>query len=135
MRPDIGQCVDLQQQKQVEFQNVYAKDRTLRIGDTVYVTNFRGKTKWLHGVIVEQTGSVPFRVRLDDGRVVRRHVDHVLSRRVNDEKEEISVSEKELPLETLTFRPNEGEGSNGTLSVDANSYYRNIIIAYICLLG
>ena len=35
---------------------------------------FRGKTKWLHGVIAEQTGQVPFRVRLDGVTVVRRHV-------------------------------------------------------------
>ena len=82
---------------------MYTKDSTLRVGDTLYVTNFSGKTKWLHGVIVEQTGPVSFRVRLDDGREVRRHVDYVRSRRVNDEKE-ISVSKKELspelPLET-----------------------------------
>ena len=32
-------------------------------------------------------------------RVACRHVDHVRSRRVNDEKDEISVSGKELPPE------------------------------------
>ena len=75
---------------------MHGKDRTLRVGDNVYVMS-TAKTKWVHGVIVEQTSPVSFKVCLDDGRVVLRHVDHVRSRRVNDEKEEISVSEKKLP--------------------------------------
>ena len=107
MHPDIGQRVHQRQQKQVESHNVHAKDRTLRVGDTVYVMNFTGKTKWLHGVIVEQTGPVSFRVRLDDGRVLRRHVDHVRSRRVNDEKEEISVPEKKLRPRLISELPPE----------------------------
>ena len=48
---------------------------------------------------MEQTGPVSFRVRLDDGRVLRRRVDHVRSRRVNDEKEEISMPEKHCVLD------------------------------------
>ena len=91
---------------------MHAKDRTLRVGETVFVRNFDGKSKWLCGVIVEQTGPVSFRVRLDDGRVVRRHVDHVRSRRVS-EREELSVPEiessseplLELPLELPTEEP------------------------------
>ncbi|KAI0213198.1 hypothetical protein LSAT2_001793 [Lamellibrachia satsuma] len=78
MHPDIGQRVHQRQQKQVESHSVHAKDRTLRVGDTMYVMR-TGKTKWFRGVIVEQTGPVSFRVRLDDGRVVRRHVAHVRS--------------------------------------------------------
>ena len=85
---------------------MHAKDRTLRAGDTVNAMNSTGQTKWVHGVIVEQTGPVSFRVRLDDGRVLRRHVDHVRRRCVN-EKEDISVSEKELPPELPVEQPPE----------------------------
>ena len=100
MHPDIGQRVLQRQQKQAESHNAHAKDRALRVGDTVFVMNFSGKTKWLHGVIVEQTGPVSFRIRLEDGRVVRRHIDRVRSRRVNDEEEEeSSVPEKTLSPE------------------------------------
>ena len=81
---------------------MHAKDCTLRVGETLFVRNFDGKSKWLCGVIVEQTGPVSFRVRLDDGRVVRRHVDHVRSHRVF-QREEMSVpgneSSSEPPLE------------------------------------
>ena len=85
---------------------MHAKDRTLRVGETVFVRNFDGKSKWLCGVIHEQTGPVSFRVRLDDGRVVRRHVDHVRSRRVS-EREEMSVPEKESSSEQLLELPPE----------------------------
>ena len=106
MHPDIGRRVHQQQQKQVEKHNMHAKDRTLRVGETVFVMNFDGKSKWLCGVIVEQTGPVSFRIRLDDGRVVRRHVDHVRSRRVS-EREEMSVPEKEQSTEPLLDLPPE----------------------------
>ncbi|KAI0240523.1 hypothetical protein LSAT2_008753 [Lamellibrachia satsuma] len=69
--------------------------------------NFTGKTKWLHAVIVEQTGLLSFRVRLDDGRVLRRHVDHVRSHRVNDEKEAISVPEKKVRPRLISKLPPE----------------------------
>ena len=91
MHPDIGRRVHQQQQKQVEKHNMHAKDRTLRVGETVFVMNFDGKSKWLCGVIVEQTGPVSFRIRLDDGRVVRRHVDHVRSRRVFREGRDVGA--------------------------------------------
>ena len=85
---------------------MHAKDRTPRVGETVFVMNFDGKSKWLCGVIVERTGPVSFRIRLDDGRVVRRHVDHVRRRRVS-EREEMSVPEKEQSTELLLELPSE----------------------------
>ena len=85
---------------------MHAKDRTLRVGETVFVRNFDGKSKWLCGVIVEQTDPVSFRVRLDDGRMVRRHVYHVRSRRVS-EREEMSVPEIESSSEPLLELPPE----------------------------
>ena len=57
----------------------------------MFVINFGIKTKWLNDIIVEQTGPVSFRVRLEEWRVVRRHVHHVRRRRINDVKEESSV--------------------------------------------
>ena len=49
---------------------MHTKGGTLRVGDTVYLVNFSGKTRWLLGVVVKQTGPVSFRVRLDDGGIV-----------------------------------------------------------------
>ena len=47
------------------------------IGDTVSVVNFQGRLKWLAGVLEEQLGPLTFRVRLDDGQLWKRHIDHI----------------------------------------------------------
>ena len=46
-------------------------------------THFGGpKLEWVPGIIHSITGPLSYRVELGDGRVVRRHVDHVRSRHV-----------------------------------------------------
>ena len=47
------------------------------IGDTVSVVNFQGRPQWLAGVLEEQLGPLTFRVRLEDGRLWKRHVNHI----------------------------------------------------------
>ena len=46
----------------------------------MYVTNFGSGTQWLPGVISQISGPVSFKITLDDGRLVRRHQDHVRKR-------------------------------------------------------
>ena len=53
-------------------------ERMFHIGDTVSVVNFQGRPKWLGRVLEEQFGPLTFRVRLEDGRLWKRHVDHIL---------------------------------------------------------
>ena len=43
----------------------------------MYVQNFAGVPTWLEGTILNQIGPVPFQVRLADGHICKRHVDHV----------------------------------------------------------
>ena len=50
-------------------------------------------------------GPVSFRIRLDDGRVVRRHVDHVRSRRVSEREEQSTEPLLELPPELTAEEP------------------------------
>ena len=46
--------------------------------DTVLVRDFsHSKAKWLMGKIRYRSGPISFSVELDDGRVVRRHADHI----------------------------------------------------------
>ena len=42
-------------------------------GDAVYTRNYRQGSSWLPDVVMEQEGCVLIRVRLADGRVIRRH--------------------------------------------------------------
>ena len=46
-------------------------------GQIVWVRNFRDGEKWLKGVVVEVSGPLSYKVRVFDGRLWRRHVDHL----------------------------------------------------------
>ena len=69
-------------------------------GDSVSVVNFQGRPKWLAGVLEEQLGPLTFRVRLEDGRLWKRHVDHI---RVNIPTEPV-VRDSEESRQPLVSR-------------------------------
>ena len=50
-----------------------------KIGDTVNVRNYSRGSKWVPGIIIQETGPLPSRVELEDGAVVRRHHDQLVS--------------------------------------------------------
>lgn len=79
--PSVGGRVDAKIRKQKVNHDQHSKMRVFQAEDTVLVRDFRpNNVKWLPGVIVCCLSQVSYRVRLDDGRIVRRHVDHVRSR-------------------------------------------------------
>ena len=57
-----------------------ARSRTLQVGDTVNIRNFPAGNGWLPGIIEEETGPLSYRIKLQDGRVVRHHIDHIIYR-------------------------------------------------------
>lgn len=75
--PNIKSNVNAKQAKQKQYHDKCSKARILCPGNRVYVCNFGSGEKWLPGVILEKTGPVSFRITLEDGRVIRRHQDHV----------------------------------------------------------
>lgn len=99
LRPDLRAKVVRKQEKQKEGHDLHARERQLKPGDNVYVKNFRSSSnqQWLPGVILTQSGPVSYVVKLIDGRVFRRHQDHV---RLRHDKDPEIVSEAELPLVT-----------------------------------
>ena len=42
--------------------------------------NFGGGPTWLPGVVQDRTGPVSYRVQMEDGREIRRHVNHLRNR-------------------------------------------------------
>ena len=74
--------VDHNQGKQKIGDDRHSKSRTLEVGDAVYVRNFGTGPKWLAGELLERRGPVSFTVWLEDGRLLRRHVDHLRIHRV-----------------------------------------------------
>ena len=78
IKPDIGGKVAAQQTRQKGMHDRHAKARFFASGDAAYALRYHGnKESWVHGSIVEQTGPLSYIVRLEDGSVVRRHVDQL----------------------------------------------------------
>ena len=51
----------------------------------MYAQNFRTGQKWTPAVVKEVTGPVSFLVKLQDGRLIRSHVDHLRHRALDVE--------------------------------------------------
>ena len=81
LQPSIGHNVRQRQTKQKEGHDAHAKGREFAEGDTVFVKCFNKVNTWLPGVIDKKQGPVSYRIVLDDDRVVRRHTDHIRTRK------------------------------------------------------
>ena len=65
----------------------------------MYAQNFGTGSKWLSAVIQEVTGPVSFLVKLQDGRIVRQHQDHLRRR--------LATPEPEVPTDEMQNRPSQ----------------------------
>jgi hypothetical protein len=74
--------------KKVESQQVESHDnsrplRSFKEDEKVYAKNHTSNTpKWIAGTVSKVTGPLSYVIQLEDGRIVRRHVDHVKKRDV-----------------------------------------------------
>ena len=70
-----------QQEKAQESHNSAVPEQMFYVGDTVWAMNFAAAApKWLPGVLLQCLGPVSFTVGLTDGRVWKRHTDHIRAR-------------------------------------------------------
>ena len=76
LKPDIGKRVRAHQEQQKRAHDAHSKPRGFQPGVQVYAKNFGQGLPWLPGVIQDLKGPVSYTIELQDGRVVRRHVDH-----------------------------------------------------------
>lgn len=60
----------------------------LSSGDHIFVCNLGPEPVWLSGVIVGCQGAAASHVSLKDGRIIRRHTDHIRRRYCSDTLEE-----------------------------------------------
>ena len=93
LKPNIAERVENQQMK-----HKVSHDRSSRLtyfvkGETVYVQNFGTGQRWMPAVVQEVTGPVSFLVKLQDGRLMRRHQDHLRKRIPEDTNVERPVPE------------------------------------------
>ena len=80
MRPSLREVVHSKQHQQKVTHDKQVRARKLVIDDTVFIRNFTTGSKWLPGVVIEVKGDLTIYGELEDGRVVRRHIDHVRKR-------------------------------------------------------
>ena len=68
------------QMRQKAYHDRRARARSFEAGEQVYARNFAAGSAWLEGVVSCILGPLSYQVDLDDGRTVRRHVDHLRAR-------------------------------------------------------
>lgn len=80
VKPNQEATVLDKQEKSKLQHDTSAYNRDIFVGDCVQARNFASGPKWLFGTVEEKTGPVSYTVRLEDGRLWRRHVDHIRTR-------------------------------------------------------
>ena len=85
VRPSMESRVRKKQMDQKANHDKGAKLRTFQVDDKVYVKNFARGAVWVPGVITAPNGPLSYLVKLHDGRIWKRHVDHVRARWQDDQ--------------------------------------------------
>ena len=81
LHPDMRNAVMKQQVTQKENHDIKVRsDRTFEVSDLVFARNYGVGAQWVAGTVVGVDGPVSYAVRLDDGRIWRRHADQLRRR-------------------------------------------------------
>ena len=65
------------QEQQKNTHNTTAHNRSFSVAQSLLVRNFAAGEQWIPGHIIEPVGPVSFIVELEDGRIFKRHQDHI----------------------------------------------------------
>ena len=104
--PTVQERVRRRQMAQKISSDSHARIRQFRPGDRVMCRNFAMGPSWLPGIVSECEGNTMVKVKLDDGRMWRRHVDHIIQSGVvtetdlNSSRQTTSISMEMDPLTT-----------------------------------
>ena len=102
--PNLATKMQHKQQSQKHYHDKRSRQRIFEVGDRVSVKNFPTGDNWLQGTIVKVSGPLSFQVKLQDGCIVRRHVDHIIqhSPQIPDEPNDDWINMPDIPESTLT---------------------------------
>ena len=75
--PNTASLMRQKQERQKQTHDHNAKHRDFEASDPVFIKDFSSPKSWQKGTVVQTTGPISALVELPDGRVVRRHQDHV----------------------------------------------------------
>ena len=107
LHPDLPDKVEGKQWKQKLAHDTSHTDRKFEEGDEVYVEDFSATAeKWVPGIVCKVTGPLSYHVRLNDGRIIRRHVDSVRPRLSVANEPAVQNSEEISPaLQDFSIEP------------------------------
>ena len=77
LKPDLWNTVTRKQSLQKKYHDQHSKTRQFSARQLVMVRDFRSPRKWMPGTIKTQSGPVSYQIELEDGQIVRRHIDHI----------------------------------------------------------
>ena len=82
LKPNLTDRIQNKQQQQKTSHDVHTKERHFQAGNPVFVRNLplSSAPTWLPGKITAVHGPLTYIIQLEDGRHVRRHVDHIRPR-------------------------------------------------------
>ncbi|XP_026688424.1 uncharacterized protein LOC113472830 isoform X3 [Diaphorina citri] len=85
---------------------VTVNTREFQVGQRVLSRHYLGADKWKTGTITERLGRIHYSVKLDNGPVVKRHVNQLKSteyKQKQDEEDVIQPEETPKKVKTVTF--------------------------------
>ena len=76
LTPDIAARVRSKQLQQKEHHDHHCKERKFSLNRSVCAKNFHSGPSWLQAVVTHQVGPVTYIVKLKNGELWRRHINH-----------------------------------------------------------
>ena len=120
IQPTISTRVQKQQLRQKRAHDSHAKERHFSVDGRVFIRNFGASgQRWLPGVITEVRGQQSFYIELADGRIVRRHIDHVRSRTSDPQHTDIENTNDDFLPEATILEPTPSQVNNPPNMPDA----------------
>lgn len=78
LRPDVVRDVQGRQEAQKAQHDRSARPRSFEVDQRVLVRNLlHKKPPWFHGTVTSVVAPLTYEVRLDSGKVLKRHIDHI----------------------------------------------------------
>ena len=91
LRPTVQVTVDNKQAQQKQNHDVHTKQRDLFVGTPILAKNFTSNPQWLPGVIIDRVAPLTYSIQLHDGRIWRRHIDHIIVTSSEDQETQRSA--------------------------------------------
>ena len=86
IKPDAQTTVTKAQGNQKDYHDLHAKYREFYPGDAVMIKDLRKDKTWWPGTIVERSTPKSYLMVLSDGRVWKRHIDHLRRRELSSDE-------------------------------------------------